>query len=146
MSLQIQPPLLKEYHLEESDKTYKVTETPTMISVRQATQGDEISRNRLFAMVEKQYKKDSNDEEVVSFTSDVSMDDVWSREVFLTLAACNIVEGADDREIFKFKNDRISMSPAEFSKSWGKLPWDVAQEIIKCVHDLNIQWSPSGNV
>lgn len=144
MTLKINPPLLKEFHLEETDKLYGDDATKTLVTFRQATRGDEEARNRLFAIVEKQYKKDSDNEDVVSYMSDISMDDVYRREVFRTLVASNIME-SDEKELFLFKNGSLNMSENEFTKAWGKLPWEAAQEMIKCNHEVNVQWAPSGN-
>jgi hypothetical protein len=142
MAIKILPSLIQEFILSASDLKYNNEGTPTMVKVRQATRGDEETRNHLFAMVEKQYKPEG----VISFTSVISIDDVDREEVFLTLADCNIIKAGDGNEpLFKFKNSRFDMSKSDFQASWSSLPFDIAKEISDCVKKVNLQWSPSGN-
>jgi hypothetical protein len=140
MALKILPPLIEDYQLILSDTKYKNEGTPSMIKVRQATRGDEEARNRLLAMVEKNFKADGS----VSYLSDVSFDDVEREDVFLTLAECNLAN-KDDGPLFRFKDNRIDMSRKDFTEAWCSLAYDIAAEISQCVKRCNVQWGLGGN-
>jgi hypothetical protein len=140
MPLKVLPPLIENYVLAKSDAKYNNEGAPSMIKVRQATRGDEEDRNRLLALVEKNYKVDGS----VSFLSDVSFDDVEREEVFLTLADCNLVD-KDDKPLFQFKDNRINMTKKAFTDAWCSLNYDIAAEISLCVKKFNVQWGASGN-
>ena len=138
MALKVLPPITKEFFLTKTDIEFKNEGAPTFVIVRKATNGNEIERNRLFAQI----KREIAPNDVVSFTSDVSIDDLKCKEVFLTLAGCNI--GHDDSTLFRFRDDhgvlKLSMSEDDFNVAFGKLPYSVASEISDCVQEMNHQW------
>jgi hypothetical protein len=138
MALKIQPPIFKEFTLEKSDTANGNTESPTKIRIRQATRGEHEARNHLFAESKREFVGGRAYE-----TVDLSRDDLRRKEVFLTLAYANI-ENADGEPLFKFKNDRL-VDEFQFIIAWNQLDYIVAEEIIECVHDLNIQWDDLGN-
>jgi hypothetical protein len=140
MPISIKPPLIQSFVLEECDKLFENTGAPTTIKVRQASQGEEEERNSLFALTEKRFKADGD----VSYHTHVSIDDVWREEVWLTMADCNITNDLTGDQLFTFNGNRLSSKEA-FLKAWRQLDVRMAQEIIKKVHEANIQWGPQGN-
>lgn len=139
MPVKISTPPMTEYYLVKTDAKYGDDAKPTIVFIRTATQGDEEARGRLFATVKKEILGDKS-----FFVSDVSIDDVYRQEVFLTLAFCNINWEKEDQPLFSFEKidgvGRISMTESRFDEAWGKLPFDIASEIIECVHRQNPQW------
>lgn len=140
MAFKLVPPLAESYELTESDKKFENVGDPTVITVRQATKADDENRNRLFALWTRTISKD----ESVTVTSPVTGDDIVRKQVFLTLASCNITNESGT-ELFRFKSDRLDMTETEFAKEWGKLPLFLTEEIAKCVAKANPQWGPEGN-
>jgi len=144
MPLQLMAPIVKEFHLKKSDETYHNDGDPTLITVREATNGDEIKRNQKFALVKQEISADKT----ISYSSSVSIDNVHEEEVYLTLAGCNLTEDGQ-KMLFTFKEEkgvsRILMSRDAFAKAWGTLPYQVAKEIVDYVHEQNPQWGSEGN-
>lgn len=141
MPIRIKVPLVENFILEKSDKLLENTGNPTIVKIRQASQGEEEERNALFALTEKRIHLEDG---MTSYHTYISVDDVWREEVWLTLADCNI-ENEDGEPLFQFKANRISMEKNEFKKAWGRLDPHVASEIIEKVHAVNQQWGPAGN-
>lgn len=141
MPIQISESIMEDHVLVRSDKKFENTGAATVITIRKATQGDCEARNRLYALVAKEY---SDNGETIRFTSNISVDDVNRKEMYLCLAACNLV-GANEKPLFKFKNNRIDGDDNYFMKQWGQLPEYIANEMIECNKKTNIQWSAEGN-
>ena len=139
MPIRIKPPTLQDFILEKTDKEFENVGSPTTVRVRQATQGDEESRESLFNLT--QTKFTNSGERIQSNT--LGMNDVWRREVFLTLSDCNI-ELEEGVRLFEFKNGKL-VDENKFHDAWMKLDPIVADEIIEKVHELNTQWGPEGN-
>lgn len=131
-------PLFQDFVLARSDKELGNSGEPTKIQVRQATQGENEARNRLFAIAERSFDKEGQ----MHMHQTISMDDVQRKEVFLTLASCNIT-GADGNPLFTFANQRLR-SETEFEIAWFQLLPIIAAEIIEFVEKVNYQWSPFG--
>lgn len=131
---------MEDHVLVRSDKEFLNTDVATVITIRKATQGDCEARNRLYALVSKEYSEDGSS---VKFTSNISVDDVKRKEIYLSLAGCNIM-GANGNPLFRFKNGRIDGDENYFAKQWGQLPELVANEMIECNEKTNIQWSAQG--
>jgi hypothetical protein len=136
MPVRLSPATKSTYRLEKTDEEFK-SETPTMISVHLATQGDVEARNELWA----DYKR-VIDGKVTTIVQRLSFDDVRREEVFLTLASCDI-EDADGKPLFTFKNDHIA-DKAAFRNSWNQLPPLIANEIHEKVLEANVVWKNMG--
>jgi hypothetical protein len=139
MSLKLTPALSQEFELVEPDKIWNVGGEPTRVAIRQATNGDDMARNRLFALVAKEYGADDS----VKYTSTLSIDDVHCKEAYLVLASCN-VETAGGKALIKFKNDKVDMSEFDFADAWGQLPREYAEAIIELIGQVNPHWTPEG--
>ena len=139
MSLKLSMPLVKEFSLAEIDDKYAqlagqpVTGEPTMIAVRQAETGGNEARNALFSRFQREYTPDT-----VKVTQDISFDAVRRKEVFLTLAACNITD-MNDKPLFSFRNGHLENEDI-FNKAWAQLPPLYADAIHEKVLDVNIMW------
>jgi hypothetical protein len=139
MALKLSMPLIKEFSLAETDQKYAelsgtvVTGEPTSIAVRQAETGENEARNALFSRFQREYTTDT-----VKVTQDISFDAVRRKEVFLTLAGCNITD-TGDKPVFIFKNGRLDNEEV-FARAWAKLPPLYADAIHEKVLDVNIMW------
>jgi hypothetical protein len=139
MPIQLSAPKKKDFTLVESDKALENTgdaAVATVITVRQATQGDVEQRNTLFADFTREY-----DGRMVKVTQKISYDDIRRLEVFLTLCACNIINEKGD-PLFKFVNERLTDKNA-FDRAWAALPPVVAIEIGDKVLEMNPLWVPT---
>jgi hypothetical protein len=136
MPLKVGPAEIKEYVLEKSDALFENTGEPSAITVRKALKGEDDARSHMFSLIvrEQNYGEDS-----VRFSSPVSIDDIRRKEVFLVLASCNLID-SNDKPVFTFKNNRVSMTEFDFSIAFGQLPIVMANEIIDCVLDTNPRW------
>lgn len=142
MPLQLKIPLEKEFELAESDKAFGITDSPTRITVRQATQAQHERRAMLFANVIREVGKREDD--VVRLVQRFCFEELKRIECFLALKGCNIQDN-EGRALFRFDaNGR--MSESDFTEAWGKLPPSVAQEIHDCVLEVNVDWRPMGEV
>jgi hypothetical protein len=139
MPIKLKSPLKKEFHLIKSDAELGVDETgdPTLITVRQATQGDHELRNDLDSEFRREY-----DGRTIKVVQRISFDDLRRREVFLTLCACNILDEDGKRLLFEFENGRL-IDEGKFNTAWGKLPPTVADEMHEKVMEMNPLWNGS---
>lgn len=143
MPLKLVSPLIKDYPLEKTDKKYAVPKKEaTIVAIRQARQGDFERRNDLYS----EYKRTYEDGKMI-VSQRISFDDVRRMEVFLTLAACNIIDDETDPDnptpLFEFTNGRLT-DENKFRKAWDRLFPDVAEEISEKVLEMNPLWSASG--
>jgi len=130
------PALLKEFFLVKSDKTSNNQNEPSRIEVRYANVEDKLTRDELLKTV----VWSESDNPHFRYTFDISVNQIWLKEVFLTLADCNICEN-DGEPLFRFADKRISMNEKEFQLAWGRLPSEYSQEIIEYVHQVNHFWA-----
>jgi len=137
MPYQFTAPLVKEFTLDETDAKYGVKDDPTVVKIRQVKMGDKKLRDDLYAKFERRF-----DGNVITVAQTVSLDDVVRKEVYLTLAACNILGPDGKSPMFKFRGDRIE-NEHEFNLSWAGLDEDVATEIHKKVLEMNPMWNPN---
>jgi len=145
MALKISAPIVEDFYLDESDKLYGTSEDPTKIAVRQADQGANERRSRVFAEISRIIENE-NDSTSMQIRQRWSMEELKRVEVFLTLAGCDI-EGPDGQDLFRFTADgKLKMSEAEFAKAWALLPPFVASEIHQKVLKVNYVWSAEGEV
>ena len=143
MSLKISSPIIEDFYLVESEKLFgDGSESPAKISIRQATQGANERRSRVFAEISRVIE---NEQEFGSTSVQIrqrwSMEELKRVEVFLTLAGCDI-EGADGGPLFRFNaKNSLAMSENEFNRAWSLLPPVVANEIHEKVLSVNYVWA-----
>ena len=146
MAIKLTAPVNETFVLTKSDKKFKNEGEPTKISVRQASQGEQEQRARVFAEISRVIEN----EDVFGTTSMAirqswSMEELKRVEVYLTLADCNIEDENGD-PLFKFRNGRLAMQESEFKNAWYKLPPSVADEIHEKIMEVNLMWSGLGEV
>lgn len=141
MPFKVETPILKDFHLEETDKAYGVASEPTSITVRQATQAAHERRAALFSQIVRELS--NNNDQTVRLVQHYSFEELKRIEVMLTLSGCNILD-ADGQPLFKFDSKGFIRDEAAFNKAWGTLPPLVATEIHGKVLEVNIDWGPSG--
>lgn len=134
MPIKLKSPLKKDFHLIKSDEAMGNTDGATMITVRQATQGDFERVDDLTS----EYKREF-DGKTVKAIQRISFDDIRRKQVYLTLCACNILGEDEQTPLWTFKNEKPS-SEASFESGWYKLPPVVAQEIYEKVLEMNPLW------
>lgn len=139
MPVSVHPPLLKDFVLTEIDEAYDGDPSdPSVVTIRQATQGDHDRRNQMFSQVTRRYT-DSGPEVVQEF----SLSNLMRLEVMMTLAGCNLINAETNKPLFTFKNNRIA-SEAEFNRVWNDLSPDISQAIYKRVLMVNVDWGEAG--
>lgn len=145
MALKLTAPIQQDFVLERSDAKFKNEGEPTMISVRQATQGQQERRAGVFAEIQRVIEnQDVFGSAAISIRQTWSMEELKRVEVFLTLAACNI-SGPDGKPLFKFNdNGSLKMDEGTFRDAWYQLPPSVADEIHEKVLEVNLMWSGRG--
>jgi hypothetical protein len=136
MPLKLSPAIKKSYRLEKSDEEFKA-ETPTMIEVRTASQGQVEARNELWS----EYIREIEGPKTIIHQR-LSFDDVRRKEVFLTLVSCNI-EDESGKPLFTFSNDRLT-DETTFKKAWDQLYPSIANEIHEKVLESNVIWQKMG--
>ena len=123
----------KDFFLPELDND-EDDSNPTTITVRKASQVDEISRNNLLADYQRIFQG------TYKVYCELGMvDDIRRHEVFLTLAACNFVDGDNGKFLFNFKDYRI-VDHGAFDRAWAKLQRHVGNLIYRKVLEVNPQW------
>jgi len=140
MPIRLAIPVVKEYTLPKSDEAYGIVDTPTRVSIRQATQGGHEKRAALFANIIREW---SNNAEGFRLVQRFSFEELKRIEVQLTLAGCTI-ENEDGSPLFRFSDKGIVSDEAAFKRAWDALPPMVAAEIHEKVVDLNVDWRPQG--
>ena len=137
MPIKIEPPVIQDFTLDKADKAGKVSGEPTRVRIRQAAQGERERRDAVYFDFKREYRDGE-----VTVTQRISYNDVARMEVMLTLADCNILD-ADDKPLFKFKNERVT-SEFDFLRSWAQLTPEIADEIHEKVLEVNLLWSELG--
>ena len=135
MPLILSHPLVKEFTLDKTDEKYGVTDEPTTVKIRQATMREKGIRDDLYKKMESTY----SDAGVV-VKQDVSGYSVLRKEVFLTLADCNILSEDGKTQLFSFKDDHVT-NEVEFNTAWGQLLPDMANEIVEKMLIVNPMWN-----
>lgn len=138
MPLKITPSIEKKLFLTETDKKYGCEGDPTYIVVVQASQRELSKRNDMFAEFTRKYEASG----AVLVTQRLSFDDIQREEAWLTMRDCNIL--ADDGENSLFNYIKGVLPRDKFIAAWNKLPRGVADEIHKCVLEVNPQWTEAG--
>jgi hypothetical protein len=141
MPIQLSAPLEKEFELVRTDEDFgKKGDTPTTVLIRQAKQGEHERRSSLFAKIVREHAINTEEQEMVRFIQQWSMEELKRLEVFLTLKSCNIKK-PDGKLLWEFdKNGQITEQ--KFNEGWASLPVSVAREIHECVLDVNVAWMP----
>ena len=137
----------KDFCLFKTDKEYDVVGGQTVITVRQATQKENASRDEF--IIEELDKCSYFIEDVLKIRSDgfnhrlyyaifMVAEEIHALEVFLTLAACNI-EGDMGKPLFIFEDGKVDS--VSFKRGWALLAPLVADEIHEIVLEMNPDWS-----
>jgi hypothetical protein len=136
MPVTLKPAIKKDFALTEVDEAYSVSgDEPTLITVRQATQGDHERRGEMFTRLTKEYTANGT-----RMYQEFSYSTLMRLEVFLTLAGCNITDEETGAPIFKFKEGRLT-NEAEFEKTWIKMYPDICRAIHLRVLEMNPTWN-----
>ncbi len=117
-----------------------------LVVVRQATEGENIDRNEMFAKTRRVYN-DGNTEVVLE--QDYNIRKLRRKEAYLTLASATGF--LDDKGTEMFRSDdkgdgprvRAAMQEGAFNAAWNKLPAPVVEEIIAQVYVTNPEWNPN---
>jgi len=149
MPLQLNPPIEKEFTLDQSDKMFGTPDgQPTRVTIRQATQGAHERRAALFSSIVREMARDGGDD-VVRLVSRFSFEELKRIECYLTMSACNIewaeTDKAKPKALFPFSSKGLITERA-FNEAWMKLPPSVAAEIHKCVQEVNVDWSSESDL
>jgi hypothetical protein len=134
-------PTLKSFNL----KSHPEVE----VTVRQASENENISRNDMFAKSTRIF--DDNELGEIRVQQEYNRRKLWRREAYLTLASISGINDPDGNPLFRTKDgkdgERISraMTETEFNEMWGALPSSVVDEIVEqCVHEVNVTWAAKG--
>lgn len=134
MPIKIEPPITKEFVLEESDKLLENTGEPTTVKIIQAREGANIERMELWKRFERTFEAAGD----MTVTQEVSPSIVKRKEIFLTMVGCNLL-GPEDKPLFSFP-----LKENEFNKAWSILPPVVVNEIHEKCLEVNMDWAVSG--
>jgi hypothetical protein len=137
-------PLFETFPLVSDD------EGVAQVTVRQATEGENIERNELFSRTRRIYNDGKAE---VTLEQDYNVRKLRRKEAYLTLGkVVGMVIESTGAELFKYADTgdgprvRMAMSEDEFNQAWNRLPAPVAEEIVGYVHNVNPDWDPnSGN-
>lgn len=119
------------------------------IGVRQATEGDNIERNQLFAKTRRVYNDGVED---LTIETDYNVRSLRRKEAYLTLGSVTGIWLNDEETIPAFRSKlvdggmsvRASMNEGEFNKMWNGLPPHVARAISDKVMEANPDWTTTG--
>ncbi len=127
-------------------QTFKLSADPeglTTITIKQATNGDNIRRNQL---MESQSWSDD------PITGERKLTIRWNParrarlESFLTLAGADLEDEDTGKPLFRFKDGKngpeLAMTEQEFNYVWDHLPQAIVDEIYEFVLQVNPQWDP----
>jgi hypothetical protein len=133
MALKLTAPIEKDFILEKTDKEYDVKDDHTTVRIRQATQGQCEVRNALLSEFTRVFDGDQ-----LTVSQHFSPEELYRREVELTMVGCNI-ENDNGKPTFFFKDGKVD--PASFKRGWAGLPPIVAEEIHDKVLEMNPLWA-----
>ena len=128
-------------------RTFQLAESPEVeVTVRQASEDENIQRADLFAKSERIFGDDEVGE--VRVKQEYNRRKLHRKEAYLTLASISNLTDENGDELFKVKETKngtsISkgMKEAEFNEAWGLLPATITEEIVGFVHAVNVTWDP----
>lgn len=148
MSFKLAAPLVQTYKLEQTDARYgDKSDSPTTVTIKQATQLQHEHRQQIFATLERKY--DDLAPDVTTLVQKANIEELKRIEVKLTMIECNITQADGKKPLFPSKKGKdglpeLDMTDDEFRNAWGLLPPDVATEIHDKVVQLNTMWGPLG--
>lgn len=117
---------------------------PAEIIVRQASTGDMLRLAKLHEEQTQVVSVRESDNSQVQFQQKWNPEERKRKQAFLTLAGCTI-EDENGEPIFQFKDNRISMPELTFCRIWDALPYDLTDEIHRCIARVNRQWGADGD-
>lgn len=126
---------MMEGDVQESDKVY--------VTIRQASQEDNIKRSDLLAKREVKYGRRDSSDSTVDSVSDVLEDNQPRRrmlEAYWTLSNVGNLDRGD-KPWFKAMPAKTKMLQNEFEKAWGELHPVVAAAISAAVLEVNADWN-----
>lgn len=146
MPFSIPDAVMKEFRLDKTDKRMGVPKAEaTMVTVKQATVGDNARRADLFSEYTQEIKHNDDAPDRLIFRFPLYQ--LMAKEVFLTLVGCNITIGAkgEEKPLFNFGNGPngpfLDMKENEFNTAWGAITDDnIAIEIHEKVLEMNPHW------
>jgi len=146
MPVKLIAPVTSRFNLEKTDANFGCEGEPTYVEFRQARQREYQMRDQLMSAITREIKSSDGDDSIV-LKQDWSMEQLYSKEVYLTLSGCNLINSVDEA-IFKFKRTEngatmLDMSETEFQAAWGTLDTFITSEIIDKCHEANL-WSNKG--
>lgn len=148
MPIRLSAPIIKTFALEKTDNRYENdSDSPTTVTIRQATQAQHEHRQSIFATLERRYDDYKPDQTTLVQTA--NMEELKRLEVWLTLVESNITKEDGKQPLFPSRKGsdgapELSMLKSEFDLAWGMLPPDVASEIHEKVLEVNFMWGPRG--
>jgi len=146
MPVRLIAPIVSRHELTRTDKTFGCEGEPTYVEFRQAMQREFQQRDQLISQITREIKSNDSDDSI-TLKQDWSMEQLFAREVYLTLAGCNLVSAETDEPLFSFKRSHgspvLDMSESEFMKAWGSLDTFITSEIVEKCHDSNL-WDVKG--
>lgn len=145
MPLKLSAPIIKDFPLEISDTLYGNDGEPTVVTIRQATQGAKERRGEVFAEVTRVLSQKNTDDDSMELKSMWSWEKLKRMEVYLTLVGCNILD-KDGKDLFKCKKGRddipyLDMTVSQFTLAWNDLYPEIADEIHDKVLEVNPTWA-----
>jgi hypothetical protein len=146
MPVKLIAPITARFTLDKTDANFGCEGEATYVEFRQARQREYQMRDQLMSAITREIKSGDCEDSIV-LKQDWSMEQLYSREVYLTLSGCNLVNSSDE-PIFKFKRTEngatmVDMSESEFLAAWGTLDTFITSEIIDKCHEANL-WSNKG--
>jgi hypothetical protein len=142
MPLKLAAPIYATHTLDESDKKYGLEgDKPTIVTVKQARQGEAELRANYFAKLERKWNDDTPGE--VTLIQNIGYEELKRLEVWLTLVECNL-EDENGKALFPSKqvggHPVLAMTKQQFFDTWSRLPPDIADEIHSKVLEVNPLW------
>jgi hypothetical protein len=132
VALQLTHPVKQEFVLFDLDPTGEAK-----VTFRQATMGDnQIRDTLLFSGQQRVLGEDS-----VSITNTAPFSVRMEIEVRLTICACEGILKPDGSTLFRFRKDRLAMTPDEFHEAWSMINRsDLAEALWGHCLDVNPDW------
>jgi hypothetical protein len=144
MPFQLVAPIEKKFLLARTDEKYKNEGDPTFVTIKQAAQEEAEQRAQILSEVTRVVEQRRSNS-VIKVSQNWSFELLKKWEVYLTLVECNI-RNEDGTSLFNFqkKGRGLDMNIDDFSKAWGRLFPDIADEIHEKVMEVNVDWSLEG--
>lgn len=131
MPIKLSPPVIEKLPLEKSDKAFNNEGDPTTVTIKQATEEENILRQNLLSL----YKRTLEMDGTISINSNISPAVLRRYEIFLTLTDTNL-QGEKGKPLFTFP-----LKEDEFNTAYGMLHPQIVEEIHEQVKKVNPTWS-----